>query len=572
MSEVGTVVFDRNPTSDSIARRAFGLFENRGREHGYDLADWLRAEAEYNVAGTDRCLAFEVLSSSSVCSRCNLFETAAQGIIYYDSEARIVSANPAAERILGVRLDQLQGRTGLDPSFNATHEDGANLSPEAHPTLVSLRTGKNTDATTMHIFNPKEGQYRWIRMTSVPQFRPGEARPFQVCTTFEDITERRVLKEQLAQAQKMEAIGRLAGGVAHDFNNLLNVIIGYSDFLLLRMQEGDQRSAVENIRKASGTAAALTGQLLAFSRRVALAPNVLDLNRVVSEIARMLPRLIGENIQVETVLSPELGRVRAGLGQIEQVILNLAVNARDAMPNGGKLTIETKSVCQHGDDARPRRTVPPGWYASLTVTDTGKGMDENTLSRIFEPYFTTKEMGKGTGLGLAAVHGIVDQAAGHIWVASKPGHDTTFEIWLPWVGEAAAPEEPAKVNFEALHGSETILLVEDDEALREMTCAFLRMQGYTVIVAANGVEAVEAIQQHKAPIHLMLTDVVMPGISGPELANHVATLCPDMKVLYASGYAGDLLEACSASGPDIPLLEKPFSFYSLAQAIRELLG
>ena len=276
-------------------------------------------------------------------------------------------------------------------------------------------------------------------MAGIPQFRRGETRPSQVYITFDDITERRVLKEQLAQAQKMESIGRLAGGVAHDFNNLLNVIIGYSDLLLLRMQEGDQRSAVENIRKAAGTAAALTRQLLAFSRREALAPKVLDLNRVVSDIARMLPRLIGENIQIETVLSPELGRVRAGVGQIEQVMLNLAANARDAMQNGGKLTIETKNVYQHSGHARHGRNVPPGWYVSLTVTDTGKSMDENTLSRILGPYFTTEEMGKGTGLGLAAVYGIVDQTAGHIWVDSKPGHGTTFEIYLPRVEEAVWP-------------------------------------------------------------------------------------------------------------------------------------
>jgi two-component system, cell cycle sensor histidine kinase and response regulator CckA len=564
-------MFDRGPTYDSIARRAFRLFETRGREHGYDLADWLRAETESKVAGAERKQTEEELRTSGAKHR-NLFETMAQGVIYYDSEARIISGNPAAERILGVPLDQLQGRTALDPSFNATHEDGSDLSTETHPAVVSLKTGKNTDSITMRIFNPKERQYRWILMAGVPQFKRGERRPSQVYITFDDITERRMLREQLAQAQKMEAIGRLAGGVAHDFNNLLNVIIGYSDLLLLRMQEGDQRSAVENIRKAAGTAAALTRQLLAFSRREALAPKVLDLNRVVSDIARMLPRLIGENIQIETVLSPELGRVRAGVGQIEQVILNLAANGRDAMQNGGKLTIETKNVYQHGGDARHRRTVPAGWYVGLTVTDTGKGMDENTLSRIFEPYFTTKEMGKGTGLGLAAVYGIVDQTAGHIWVDSKPGHGTTFEIYLPRVEEAAAPEEPAKVSYEALRGSETILLVEDSEALREMTCAFLRMQGYTVIEATNGVEAVEAIQQYKAPIHLMLTDVVMPGINGPELAKRAATLCPDMKVLYASGYARDLLEACGASAPDIPLLEKPFNFDSLAQEIRELLG
>jgi two-component system, cell cycle sensor histidine kinase and response regulator CckA len=292
---------------------------------------------------------------------------------------------------------------------------------------------------------------------------------------------------------------------------------------------------------------------------------------VVSDIAGMLPRLIGDSIQVETVLSPEPGQISAGVGQIEQVILNLAVNARDAMQNGGKLTIETKSIYQHGGNAQHRRTVPPGRYVSLTVADTGKGMDENTLSQIFEPYFTTKEMGKGTGLGLAAVHGIVDQTAGHIWVDSKPGHGTTFEIYLPRVEGASALEEAARVSYEALRGSETILLVEDSEALRKMTCAFLRMQGYTVIEAANGAEAVKAIQQYKPPIHLMLTDIVMPGMSGPELAKRAATLRPDMKMLYASGCPGDLLELSGFAASDIPLIEKPFNFDSLAEKMRELL-
>src|SRR5713226_3203769 len=384
--------------------------------------------------------------------------------------------------------------------------------------------------------------------------------------------ERQQTKEQLAQAHKMEAIGRLAGGVAHDFNNLLNVIIGYSELLLLQVHEEDLRSIVEDIRKAASTAASLTGHLLAFSRGEVLAPKVLDLNRVVSDIFRMLPRLIGENIEVETVLSPDLGRVRAGLGQIEQVILNLAVNARDAMQNGGKLTIHTKNVYQHAGDAQRRGTVPPGTYVSLTVTDTGKGMDENTRSRVFEPYFTTKERGKGTGLGLAVVHDIVDQSGGHVWVESKPGHGTTFTIYLPRVEEVAAPDEPAKVNHEALRGSETILLVEDSNDLRRMTRAFLQMQGYKVMEATNGADAVEVIQQYKAPIHLMLTDVVMPGISGPELAKRAATLRPNMKVLYASGYAGDLRELYGVSASDIPLLEKPFNFDSLAQKMRELLG
>src|SRR6266849_4842201 len=383
--------------------------------------------------------------------------------------------------------------------------------------------------------------------------------------------ERQQTKEQLAQAHKMEAIGRLAGGVAHDFNNLLNVIIGYSELLLLQVHEEDLRSIVEDIRKAASTAASLTGHLLAFSRGEVLAPKVLDLNRVVSDIFRMLPRLIGENIEVETVLSPDLGRVRAGLGQIEQVILNLAVKARDAMQNGGKLTIHTKNVYQHAGDAQRRGTVPPGSYVSLTVTDSGKGMDENTLSRVFEPYFTTKERGKGTGLGLAVVYGIVDQNGGHIRVESEPEQGTKFEIYLPRVEEAAAPAEPAKINYATLRGSETILLVEDSEDLRQMTCTFLRMQGYTVVEATNGAEAVGAIQQYKAPIHLMLTDVILPGMSGLELAKRVASLRPDMKVLYASGYTGDVLQRYGISESNIPFIEQPFSFDFLAQKVRQLL-
>ena len=369
----------------------------------------------------------------------------------------------------------------------------------------------------------------------------------------------------------MEALGRLAGGVAHDFNNLLNVISGYSELLLLRMQEGDLRGTVEKIHKAAATAASLTGQLLAFSRREVLAPRVLDLNRVVAEVARMLPRLIGENIEVATVLSPDLGRVKVNLGQIEQVILNLAANARDAIQHGGKLTIQTKDVYVREDYSQHHAAVAPGRYVSLAITDTGKGMDQNTLSRIFEPYFTTKERGKGTGLGLAVVYGIVDQNGGHIRVDSEPEQGTKFEIYLPRVEEAAAPAQPAKINYETLRGSETILLVEDSEDLRQMTCTFLRMQGYTVVEATNGAEAVGAIQQYKAPIHLMLTDVILPGMSGLELAKRVASLRPDMKVLCASGYTGDVLQRYGISESNIPFIEKPFSFDFLAQKVRQLL-
>ena len=285
----------------------------------------------------------------------------------------------------------------------------------------------------------------------------------------------------------------------------------------------------------------------------------------------MLPRLIGENIEVATVLSPDLGRVKVNLGQIEQVILNLAANARDAIQHGGKLTIQTKDVYVREGYSQHHAAVAPGRYVSLAITDTGKGMDQSTLSRIFEPYFTTKERGKGTGLGLAVVYGIVDQNGGHIRVDSEPEHGTKFEIYLPRVEEAAAPAQPAKINYETLRGSETILLVEDSEDLRQMTCTFLRMQGYTVVEATNGAEAVGAIQQYKAPIHLMLTDVILPGMSGLELAKRVESLRPDMKVLCASGYTGDVLQRYGISQSNIPFIEKPFSFDFLAQKVRQLL-
>ena len=500
----------------------------------------------------------------------NLLETMAQGIIDYDADARIISANPAAERILGVSFGKLLGRMALDPRFRASHEDGSNCSTATHPAWVSLKTGRNAGGVVLTVFNAKDGKQRWINMAAVPQFRPGELIPYQVYTTFDDITEYRALKEELAHAQKMEALGRLAGGVAHDFNNLLNVISGYSELLLLRMQEGDLRGTVEKIHKAAATAASLTGQLLAFSRREVLAPRVLDLNRVVAEVARMLPRLIGENIEIATVLSPDLGNVKAGLGQIEQVILNLAANARDAIQQGGKLTIQTKDVYVREGYSKHHAVVAPGWYVSLAITDTGKGMDENILSRVFEPYFTTKERGQGTGLGLGVVHGIVDQNGGHIRVHSEPEHGTTFEIYLPRVEEAAVPAEPTKTDYETLRGSETVLLVEDSQDLREMTCAFLQIQGYTVIEVGNGAEACEAIQLYKAPIHLMLTDVILPGINGPELAKRVASLRPEMIVLYASGYTGDLVESYGISG-SAPFIEKPFSFDSLARKVNELL-
>jgi len=317
-----------------------------------------------------------------------------------------------------------------------------------------------------------------------------------------DITERKRLEEQLLQAQKMEAVGRLAGGVAHDFNNLLTAITGYSELLLMRIHEHDPlRKDLEQIRKAADRAASLTRQLLAFSRRQILQPRVLNLNAVVADMEEMLQRLIGEDIDLVTVLHPELGRVKADPGQIEQVIMNLVVNARDAMPQGGKLTIETANVVLDEDYVRRHVGVEAGSYVMLAVSDTGVGMDEDVQSHLFEPFFTTKETGKGTGLGLATTYGIIKQSNGHIWVYSEPGQGTTFKIYLPRVEESIEPVTPVLALTESLRGTEIILLVEDEDAVREPARRVLVQNGYTVLEARHGEEALRVCEQHEGTIH-----------------------------------------------------------------------
>jgi nitrogen-specific signal transduction histidine kinase/CheY-like chemotaxis protein len=351
------------------------------------------------------------------------------------------------------------------------------------------------------------------------------------------VTERKQLEKQLRQAQKMEAIGLLSGGIAHDFNNLLGVIIGYSEILEDRLeQNSDLRKGVEEIKKAGQRAVSLIRQLLAFSRQQVLAPRVLNLNAVVADTEKMLQRLIGEDVQLTTVLASELWQVRADQGQIEQVIMNLAVNARNAMPEGGKLIIETRNV--HLDREYILRHPPtvPGNYVMLVVTDTGIGMDEQTRSHIFEPFFTTKELGKGTGLGLSTVYGIVKQSGGYVWVESEPGLGSTFKVYLPQVAEAVPLSHPSDVATGPLQGSETILLVEDEEPLRTLTRMILEQGGYTVLEANGGSQAIEIARQHRGPIHLLLTDMVMPGMNGLAVAENLIPVRPEMKVIYMSGY------------------------------------
>ena len=391
-------------------------------------------------------------------------------------------------------------------------------------------------------------------------------------TIARDLTDHRRLEAQFRQAQKMEAVGRLAGGIAHDFNNLLMVIGGYSELLLEKLKPADsRRRALEEIRKASESAAALTLQLLAFSRKQVLQPQILDLNAVVSNINTMLRRLIGEDIELTMLPGAALDRVQADPGQVEQVIMNLAVNARDAMPHGGKLTIETANVNLDEDYARRDGSAAPGPYVRLSVSDTGCGMDAETRAHVFEPFFTTKERDKGTGLGLATVYGIVKQSGGYIWVYSEVGRGTVFKIYLPRAPGSAEARQQGEVQQTLPGGVETILVAEDDPAVRALVCGALASRGYTVQEARDGREALAAARGYKGPIHLLLTDVVLPHMSGRRLAERLLAERPESRLLYMSGYTDDAVVSHGVSAGKVPFLQKPFSASALSRKVREVL-
>lgn len=388
-----------------------------------------------------------------------------------------------------------------------------------------------------------------------------------------EVAERKLAEEQLRQAQKMEAVGKLAGGVAHDFNNLLTAINGHSDLAMRRLKLDDPLyDKLEKIKKAGERAAALTHQLLAFSRKQILQPKVLDLNQVVFEMNKMLQPLIGEDIDLLTKLKPDLGMVKADPGQLEQVLMNLSVNARDAMPRGGKLTIETTNVYLDEEYASRHLSIVPGWYVMLAVSDTGSGMDAQTQERIFDPFFTTKEVGKGTGLGLSTVYGIVKQSGGNIWVYSEVGRGTTFKVYLPCVNRCAEKPEFNIDRNQLSEGNETVLLVEDEEMVREMAKEILEESGYLVLEAKHGQEALLIAEQYRGHIHLMLSDVVMPQMSGRELAEQFAPLRRDMKVLYMSGYTDDAIVHHGVLDEGTAFIEKPFTPNALARKVRETLN
>lgn len=388
-----------------------------------------------------------------------------------------------------------------------------------------------------------------------------------------EVAERKLAEEQLRHAQKMEAVGMLAGGVAHDFNNLLTAITGHSALAMRRLDQDDPLyPKLETINKAGERAAAVTRQLLAFSRKQIMQPKVLDLNQVVFELSKMLQPLIGEHIDLFTKLKPDLGKIKADPGQLEQVLMNLSVNARDAMPKGGKLTIETANVYLDEEYAGRHIAISPGRYVMLAVSDTGHGMDAQTQERIFDPFFTTKEVGKGTGLGLSTVYGIVKQSGGNIWVYSELGQGTTFKVYLPCVDRWAEEPESSVDRNKLSKGNETVLLVEDEEMVREMAKEILEESGYQVLEAKHGHEALLIAEQHRGRIHLMLSDVVMPQMSGRELAEQFAPLRKDMKVLYMSGYTDDAIVHHGVLDEGMAFIEKPFTPNALALKVRETLN
>jgi len=410
--------------------------------------------------------------------------------------------------------------------------------------------------------------------SSISLMKDSKDQPIGFQGIVRDITERKNLEKQLIQSQKMEAVGRLAGGVAHDFNNLMTIVIGNADMLLMSLTKDDPlREDVEEIKKAGGRSTSLTRQLLAFSRRQVLQPMVLNLNTVLAETDKMLRRLIGEDLEMATILESELGKVNIDPGQVEQVIMNLAINARDAMPGGGKFTIETANVDLDREYAHKKGVMElqPGPYVMLAISDKGIGMDKETQSQIFDPFFTTKPKAKGTGLGLSTVYGIVKQSGGYIWVYSEPGQGTTFKIYLPRVQgeEASLKKEP--VPKELLQGSETVLMVEDDEAVRNFSKKVLKRSGYNILEAQDGEEALMVSRAHEGPIHLLLTDVVMPKMSGRELADRLQELRPETKVLFMSGYTDNAIIRHGTLRSDVNFMQKPFTPELLSQRIRRIL-
>jgi two-component system, cell cycle sensor histidine kinase and response regulator CckA len=529
-------------------------FEERDREILKFVSQQLAAAIEHKRYE-------EALRLSEARSR-SLILSAAFGICRCTLGGRFLDVNPALITMLGYEsvedLLKLNARTDV-----FVHRQGLDRLAEDY-----RRTG--TLAGVEVQWKRKDGRVIIVRLSGCAAIMTDE--PEEVLELIaEDITDRRQLEEQLRQAQKMDAVGRLAGGVAHDFNNLLMVINGYTEVLLEQLEKGgDMHSKVQSIQQAADRAATLTRQLLAFSRKQLLELRVVDVNIVIGDMERLLRPLIGENIELITHLSPDAGHTRADAGQLEQVIMNLVVNAKDAMPEGGKLTVQSADVTVR-QNFREHRFIHPGRYCVISVADTGIGMDKDTQSRIFEPFFTTKEKGKGTGLGLSTVYGIVKQSNGYVFVQSEVGAGTTFYVYLPRVEDTAEELTPALPPQSEAGGCETVLLVEDEESVRELVRLTLVSRGYKVLEAENGECGLHLSESFKDRIDILITDVVMPGMGGRELAKRLLELRPGIRVLFLSGYTEDSVITPGVSAANTSFLQKPFTLQNLAKKVREVL-
>jgi two-component system, cell cycle sensor histidine kinase and response regulator CckA len=478
------------------------------------------------------------------------------------ADGRLLSCNPAFVRIFG--FPSVEAAITSDLSFLQPKSD-------SRSSIVELIKKHKKIENHRFVLSRCDGKKVHVVMNAVGTFnRQGDMTLLKGYLL--DVTDQKNLEEELRQAQKMEAVGRLAGGIAHDFNNLLTAITGYADALEASLKGEDAlRRNAEEIKRAAERAAALTNQLLAFSRKQVLRPRVLDLREVITHLEAMLRRLIGEDVELCTEIDDGLWRVKADRGQIEQVLLNLTVNARDAMPRGGRLVIEASNAELDGNYASHHMAVSPGSYVQLAVSDNGMGMTKEVLSHLFEPFYTTKEQGKGTGLGLATVYGIVTQSGGHVWVYSEPGGGTTFKIYLPRAEGEVEEQLPVIQEAIPIDGTETILLVEDDDMVRNMICETLKQHGYIMLSAANGGEALKLCDECDGAIDLLVSDVVMPGMNGRELAEVLAESFPQMKTLFISGYTDQGIVHNGILDPETDFLQKPFRLETLGRKIRQIL-
>ncbi len=553
-----------------------GVEVRRQKRDGSSVAISLSAsplwDASHRVKGiigfltdiTERKRAEEALRRTEEKYR-GIFENAVEGIYQTTPDGRYISANPALARMLGFDSSE---------ELISTRADIRNqeyVHPELHAEFKRLMEEHGVVQNFEYQAYRKDGKAIWVS-ENAHAVRDAEGRILYFEGAAQDITQRRELEQQLRQMQRIEGIGRLAGGVAHDFNNILMAISSYAELLHGQLSEKDAgRRYLDEIAKSIDRAASLTQGLLAFSRKQVLSPKVLDLNALIAEQIKMLKRLIPENIELKFIPGGALGRVKVDPGQVEQIVMNLVINARDAMPSGGGVLIETDNAQLDQADCGLQSPAQTGNYVMLAVSDSGCGMDTETKSHIFEPFFTTKEQGKGTGLGLAIVFGIVKQSAGYIFVQSEPGHGATFKIYLPRVEDAIQSDdsETCGVSFS---GNETILLVEDEAAVRESAAEYLVENGYTVLKASRGSEALEMAEEHRQPIHLLLTDLVMPHMSGRELSERIAHIHPETKVVFMSGYSNNLLSNQQVLDPKQVLLQKPFRLTALGRRIRETLS